>query len=74
VTQAETLAVDSEGVDLVQHSEALFDQVQGKGLVNTAQTVVNDQTGDAVLKTSEGLHEAEESDGGESAGDAKDEA
>ena len=61
-------------MDLVQHSEALFDQVQGKGLVNTAQTVVNDQTGDAVLKTSEGLLEAEESDGGESAGDAKDEA
>jgi len=72
VTQAETLAVDGQGVDLVQHTEALIDQAQGVGLVNTAQTVINDQTGGAVLETAEALLEAEEpkaDDPGEDAGE-----
>lgn len=65
VSQAESLAVDSEGVDMLKHTEALIDAVQGEGLISTERTMVDDQTGDAVLEEGKGYLEAEEPEAGE---------
>lgn len=73
VSQAESLAVDSEGVDIINHTEALLDEVRGEGIISTGRTVVDDQSGDAVLEEGKGFLEAEEpeaGDPGEDAGEA----
>ena len=74
VSQAESLAVDSEGVDMLKHTEALFDAVQGEGLISTERTMVDDQTGDAVLEEGKGLLEAEEPEAGEAEEEGGEEA
>lgn len=74
VSESESLAVDSEGADMLKHTEALFDTELGVGLISTARMVIDGQSGDAVLEGGKGLLEAEEPEAGEAEEEGGEEA
>jgi hypothetical protein len=59
---------------MLKHTEALFDTEQGVGLISTARTVIDGQSGDAVLEEGKGLLEAEEPEAGEAEEEGGEEA